>query len=331
MSPKLRAMIFLLCATTIWGFSYPIGKAGLEQLSPWAYAGLRFMFGTISLLPIALRRRRQPAPMAYSGNISPWLWLQGGCLCGVCLSIGGILQLYGMTQMPSSQVGFITTMYVSIVPILAFVTGYVPRLLLVIGLFLGLFGLYMLTGGVEGGTLGKSAAMVLAADVFWALQVVMTGRFAAKVNTWLFSLAQAMTSTILVLTMAYFTGNLPTLGVFFQTLPFTMWGILSVGVAYTCQTLGQRDMSPTSAALIFPLQAVIGAMAGVFLLGEYMSGRMALGAGIIIIGTLVAQFARESLPVTVDHKYWKVIRLIRWAVGLSIGGATLGVIIWALV
>lgn len=220
MSPKLRAMIFLLCATTIWGFSYPIGKAGLEQLSPWAYAGLRFMFGTISLLPIALRRRRQPAPMAYSGNISPWLWLQGGCLCGVCLSIGGILQLYGMTQMPSSQVGFITTMYVSIVPILAFVTGYVPRLLLVIGLFLGLFGLYMLTGGVEGGTLGKSAAMVLAADVFWALQVVMTGRFAAKVNTWLFSLAQAMTSTILVLTMAYFTGNLPTLGVFFQTLPF---------------------------------------------------------------------------------------------------------------
>lgn len=330
MSPKMRALIFLLCASLIWGCSYPIGKLALAELSPWAYAGLRFMFGTISLLPIALKRRRRPAPTAYTGNDSPWLWLWGGAVCGLCLSLGAVLQLYGMSRMPASQVGFITTLYVSMVPILAFVIGYLPRLLIVIGLSLGLLGLYLLTGGLEAGSFGKSAALVLAADVFWAMQVIITGRFAARVNTWLFTLSQAATSTILVLTLAFATGNMPGWSLFFQTLPFSMWGILSVGVAYTCQTIAQREISPTSAALVFPLQSVIGALAGVLLLGEYMNGRMVLGAGVIVGGCLVAQLAREASPVTIDHKYWKLILAARWAVGLTIGGGTAASLVWAL-
>ena len=322
--------MFLLCAALIWGFSYPIGKLALAELTPWSYAGLRFMFGTFSLLPIALKRRRQPAPMAYSGNVSPWLWLWGGALGGVCLSIGAILQLTGMTIMPASQVGFITTLYVSLVPVLAFVIGYVPRLLTVVGLSVGLVGLYLLTDGIDAGSLGKGAALVLAADVFWALQVIITGRFAARVNTWLFSLAQAMTSSILVLTLAFFTDKLPSWHIFLATLPYTMWGILSVGVAYTCQTLAQRDISSTSAALIFPLQSVIGATAGVFLMGEVMTREMVAGAAIIVCGTLVAQFARESAPVTMEHKHWKPILAVRWAVGLMIGCGTAGAMFWAL-
>lgn len=329
MSPKLRALLFLLCAALIWGFSYPIGKLALKELTPWAYAGLRFMFGTFSLLPIVLRRRRQPAPTAYAGNDSPWLWLWGGSMGGICLSIGAIMQLTAMSQMQASEVGFITTLYVSLVPVLAFVIGYMPRLLIIIGLSIGLVGLFLLTGGVGSGSLNlKGAALVLAADVFWALQVIVTGRFAGRVNTWLFSLAQAMTSSILVLTLAFFTNKLPTWHVFLSTLPFTMWGILSVGVAYTCQTLAQRDISSTSAALIFPLQSVIGATAGVFLMGEIMTTKMVAGAAIIVCGTLVAQFARESAPVTVEHKHWKSILAARWAVGLMVGFGTVGAMVW---
>lgn len=330
MSPKLRALLFLLFAALIWGFSYPIGKLALKELTPWAYAGLRFMFGTLSLLPIVLRRRRQPAPTAYAGNDSPRLWLWSGALGGVCLSIGAILQLTAMSRMQASEVGFITTLYVSLVPVLAFVIGYMPRLLVIVGLSIGLVGLALLTGGVNPGALGKNAALVLAADVFWALQVIITGRFAGRVNTWLFSLAQAMTSSILVLTLAFFTDNLPTWNVFLHTLPFTMWGILSVGVAYTCQTLAQRDISPTSAALIFPLQSVIGATAGVFLMGEVMTRNMIIGAAVIVIGTLVAQFARESAPVTMEHKHWKPILAARWGVGLLLGLGTAGAMAWAL-
>lgn len=329
MSPKIRALLFLLAASCIWGFSYPIGRAALEHLTPWAYGGLRFMFGALSLIPIALRKRLAPAPLAYTGNTSPRLWLWGGMLGGLCLSCGAVMQLYGLSQMPAGKVGFITTLYVSMVPVLVFVAGYMPRLLIVVGLSIGLFGLYLLTGGSSGG-FGRSEAMILVADVFWALQVIITGHFAARVNTWLFSLSQAMTCCFLVLGLGWLTGNLPGWSVFFQTLPYTMWGIMSVGVAYTCQAIAQREISPTSAALIFPLQSVIGAAAGAVFLGEHMSSRMIAGAGVIILGTVIAQFARESTPIDEASKYCRVIRWARFALGTAIGLATAAVFVWAL-
>lgn len=328
MSTKLRALMFLLIAAFIWGFSYPIGRAALEHLTPWAYGGFRFMFGALSLLPLALKRRRQTPPLAYTGNISPRLWLWSGMLGGLCLSCGSVMQLYGLSQLPASQVGFITTLYVSMVPVLAFVNGYLPRPLILVGLSIGLFGLYLLTGGGSG-EFGKSAALILVADVFWALQVVVTGHFASRVNTWLYSLAQAVTSCILVLSLAWFGDFLPTWSVFFQTLPYSMWGIFSVGVAYTCQTLAQRDISSTSAALVFPLQSVIGATAGVLFLGEVMSQRMVLGAAVIILGCIIAQFARDSSRLAPDHKYWSQLRLTRIALGAVIALSTAGALIWS--
>ena len=329
MSPKLRALMFLLIATFIWGFSYPIGRAALEHLSPWAYGGLRFMFGSLSLLPLALKQRRRPAPMAYSGNVSPHLWLWGGMLAGVCLSCGAVMQLQGLAVLPASQVGFITTLYVSLVPVLAFVIGYLPRMLIIAGLAVGLVGLYLLTGQ-DGGEMGKSAAMILVADVFWAMHVVVVGHFAARVNTWLFSLAQAMTSCFLVLTLAAICGYLPTWTVFFQTLPFTMWGILSVGVAYSCQAMAQKEIAPTTAALVFPLQSVIGAVAGVIFLGEHMDSRMVIGAAVIILGCVIAQFARESTRITPTDRYWKPMRLVRITLGAVIGLSTVGAFVWSL-
>lgn len=328
MSPKIRALIFLLVAAFIWGFSYPIGRAAMEYLSPWAYGGFRFLFGTLSLLPMALKRRRQPAPLAYTGNVSPHLWLWGGLLGGICLSLGAVMQLYGLSRLPAGQVGFMTTLYVSLVPVLAFVAGYLPRLLIVIGLGIGLCGLYLLTGEA-GGDFGKSAVIILVADVFWAAQVIITGRFAARVNTWLFSLSQAMTSCVLVLGLGWLGGQLPDWSVFVQTLPFTMWGIMSVGVAYTCQAMAQRNISSTSAALVFPLQSVIGAVAGVVFLGEHMTRRMILGAAVIVAGCITAQFARESSPVTPEHKYWKQLRYARIALGIFIGLVTASAFIWA--
>ena len=330
MSPKIRALMFLLLAAFIWGLSYPIGRAALEHLSPWAYGGLRYLFGTLSLLPLALRKRRSPAPLAYTGNISPYLWLWGGMLSGLCLSCGAVMQLYGLSQIPASKVGFITTLYVSMVPVLAFVAGYLPRMLIIVGLGVGLVGLYLLTGGSSGG-FGRSETMILVADVFWALQVIITGHFAARVNTWLFSLSQAMTGCFLVLGLAVVGGFMPGWSLFFKTLPYTMWGILSVGVAYTCQTIAQREISSTSAALVFPLQSVIGAAAGVFFLGEHMSPRMILGAAIIVLGCVIAQFARESTVIDPENKYYRPIRYARLSLGTVIGLATVGGFVWALV
>ncbi|MDR1921996.1 MAG: DMT family transporter [Candidatus Adiutrix sp.] len=328
MPPKMRAFIYLLIAAFIWGFSYPIGRMALEHLSPFAYGGLRYMFGSLALMPLAWRWRRRPAPMAYAGNDSPRLWLWGGLLSGLCLSVGAFLQLYGLAQSSAGKVAFITALYVSMVPILAFIAGQMPRLLVLAGLGVGLAGLYLLTGGAGG--FHKGEGLILAADVFWALQVLITGRLAARVNTWLFSLAQAMTGCAVTLILAVLTGNMPGWGLFLQTLPFTMWGILSVGLAYTCQTVAQRDVSSTSAALVLPLQSVIGSAAGALMLGEQMTAGMIVGALIIVAGCIIAQFAREPVLITGEHRLYRPILRLRVALSLFLGLGTAGLLIWAL-
>ena len=327
MSLKARAWALLAIPTLIWGLSYPISRVALDHLSPWAYTGLRFLFGALSLLPLALRQRRRPAPLAYTGKHSPRLWLWTGLLTGFLLSCGAVMQTYGLARLPSGQVGFLTAVYSSLVPVLALVIGFVPRLLVLVGMLVSFIGLFFLAGGVA--VFGPAGGLVMAANFFWAAQIVTAGYFAAKVNTWLYILAQNLSAGLLVTGLAAIGGFLPTWEVFWQTLPFTMWGILSAGVAYVCQTQAQKSVSSTTVAVISPLQIVIAAAAGVVFLGEVMTGRMIWGASIIILGSLIAQLAREAVPLTADHPYYRLINRLRLVLAAASVGVVASLLVWS--
>lgn len=329
MSVQIRAIIFLLTSTFIWGCTYAVARVALEQMQPLSYGALRFFFGALSLLPLALRRRHSPAPGAYASSDSPRLWLWAGLLGGLSLSLGTILQMYGLEQVPASEVGFLSTLYVSMVPLMAFVMGYIPRLLVVAGLTVSLAGVILLSGGGAG--FGRYQMLVLASDVFWALQVIITGHFALRVNTWLFSLAQAATGWLTLTLLAVLTDSLPSWPVFWHTLPYCLWGILSVGVAYSCQTMAQQHMSSTSAALLFPLQSVISAAVGVIFLGESLTGRALVGAAVIIAGCVIAQFAREAVKIDEKDQHCGALKWAQAAVALALGGCVIGSVIWFLV
>ncbi|MDR1921991.1 MAG: DMT family transporter [Candidatus Adiutrix sp.] len=322
---KIRALCLLLAATFIWGFSYPISLAALKEISPWALAGLRYMFGALSLAPLVLRRRA-PTPPPASGRLALWFW--GGLLSGCCLSCGAVMQLYGLARTPASQVGFMTSLYVSLVPVLAFIFDALPpRPAVLAGLAASLTGLYLLAGGsLEG--FGPPQSLILAADVFWALQVIITGRLALRDDANLFMLTQAATSAALTLSLTAMFGYWPSWPAFIHTLPFTMFGILSVGVGYICQTRAQRVLPPTSAALLFPLQSVMAAAAGVFFLGESMNQRMLWGAAAIILGCLIPQFAREPLQLTPGHPSYRAALVLRLALGASLALGTAGSLVW---
>jgi drug/metabolite transporter (DMT)-like permease len=330
MPPKIRAIMFLALASAIWGLSFPIGRYALEIISPMALASLRYLFGSLALLPLAWRWRRRPAVGSYFGADHRLLWLWAGFISGTFLTLGTALQLEGLAHSTAGKAGFLTTLYVSLVPVLAFVLGLIPRAMVWVGLSVGLVGLFLLTGGGaadEG--FAKSDGLLLAADVFWALQVLATGHYALRINAWLFSFAQAFVCCAQSLAWAVFTNAMPTWPEFIITLPTTAWGILSIGLAFSCQTIAQRDLAPTSAALIMPLQAVIGAIAGAVFLGEDMTSTMILGAGILMFGAFIAQFAKDPAAITREDKNWKPILILRAAVGLVIGGGGLGFIVWA--
>jgi drug/metabolite transporter (DMT)-like permease len=301
----------------------------LQDLSAPAFSGLRYLFGALSLLPMALRVRRRPAVLAYAGNLSPRLWLWAGFLVGLIISCGSLLQTYALTELPAGQVSFITSLYSSLVPVLALVVGFVPRPLVLAGLGVSLAGLYLLTGGGAAG--GPAAGLVMAANFFWAAQIVVAGYFVAKVNTWLFVFAQSVVAGLLMLAVSSVAGLLPTWEVFVKTLPFTMYGILSAGVAYLCQTMAQRDLSDTAVAVISPMQSVVAAVAGLVFLGEVMTGRMVLGAAVIVLGSLLAQAAKESVRLTPDHRHFEFLSRLRRILGVLCAATVLTLIVWAVV
>ena len=329
MTPKVRALILLVLATVIWGFSHPIAQVAMREIDVLAYGGLRNFFGALSLLPFALKQWRRPVPGAYTGNYFPYLWVWSGLLAGVCLCAGAVLQLYALVHLPTTQVGFITSLYVSMVPVLAFViSGYIPRFLVVFGLGLGVVGLYFLTGG-DSAPMDKRVGMVLIADLLFAFHILINGYFAPRVNTWLFSLSQATTCSAIFFVLAFFADQLPTSEVFWGTILFSMWGILSVGVAYSFQSMALKYLSPSLTAMVFPLQAVVSAAVGTYFLGEIMTSRMIVGGAIIIVGCVVAQFSRDSIQVTSEHKYWKPVNYLRLTVGGMVILGTVLIFIWS--
>jgi len=328
-SAKTKALLLLGLTVLIWGLSYPIGRLALRDLSPPAFSGLRFLFGALSFLPLAVRHRRRTSPLAYTGRHSPRLWLWGGFLNGFLLSCGTILQACAMAQLPAGQVSFITALYSSLVPVMALVMGFVPRPLVLAGLLVSLTGLYLLTGGAEAG-LGPAAGLAMAANFFWAAQIVASGYFVAKVNAWLLTLAQTIAAGLLMTGAAAAAGLMPTWEIFFKTLPYTMWGILSAGVAYLCQTIAQREISATTVAVISPLQCVVAALAGLIFLGEIMTARMVWGAAVIILGSLLAQAARDAVRLTPEHRHFEFWNRLRLVLGVLSAATVLGLLAWSI-
>jgi drug/metabolite transporter (DMT)-like permease len=317
-------------AIFIWGLSYPLSRLALQDLSPPAFSGLRFLFGALSLLPMAVRQRRRPALLAYTGNHSPRLWLWAGLFAGFLLSCGAILQTCALTKLPAGQVSFITSLYSSLVPVLALVMGFVPRPKVMAGLGISLVGLYFLTGAAAPG-LGPAAGLVMASNFFWATHIVVSGYFMTKVNAWLFTFGQILAAGLLMTGAAAALGLLPTWEIFVKTLPYTMWGILSAGVAYLCQAMAQRDLSATAVAVFSPLQCVIAALAGLVFLGEIMTGRMIWGAALIILGSLLAQAAREAVRLTPDHKHFRFWGRLRLFLGVFCAVTVLTLLGWAII
>jgi drug/metabolite transporter (DMT)-like permease len=325
-SDRTKAISLLGLAVLIWGLSYPVSRLALQELSAPAFSGLRFLFGSLSILPMAIQQRKSPASLAYTER-SPWLWLKVGLLVGLIISCGTIMQTYALTRLPAGQVSFITSLYCSLVPVMALIMGYVPRPLVLAGLGVSLAGLYLLTGG--GASLGPAAGLVMAANFFWSSQIVVSGYFVARVNTWLVTLAHTLAAGLLMTGAAAAFGLMPTWGVFFKTLPFTMWGILSVGVAYTCQTMAQRELSATAVAVILPMSSVVAALAGLVFLDEIMTGRMVWGAAVITLGSLLAQAARDAVRLTPEHRRYRFLNRLRLALAVLSVVTVLVLVIWA--
>ena len=286
-SKALKAELLLLVAAVIWGFAFAAQRVGMEYVGPFTYNGARFVLGALALLPLLwLGRRAASRPRARSKRAM----LGGGLLAGLVLFAGASLQQVGIVYTTAGKAGFVTGLYVVIVPLLGLLWGQRTPGMTWAGAVLAAVGLYLLTV-TDGFTLAEGDGLVLVGAFFWAAHVLLIGRLSGRyVEPVLLACLQFSVCAVLSLMVALATEPVTLQGLEAAALPILYGGLLSVGVAYTLQVVAQRDAPPAHAAIILSLETVFAVLAGWLWLNETLTERGLFGCGLMFAGMLLSQW-----------------------------------------
>ena len=285
----VKSDALLLTTAIIWGFAFVAQRIGMDFVGPFTFNGIRFAIGSLSLLPLVLISRGQPT--ATQRILPPVGWktiIFGGSALGLALFAGASLQQIGLVYTTAGKAGFITGLYVIIVPILGLVWRQQPKVGTWIGALLAAFGLYFLSV-TEQFTIELGDLLVLVGAFFWAAHVLIVGWLSPRINPLKLAFSQYLACSILSLITAVIVEDISMHSIFQAAIPILYGGLLSVGIAYTLQVVAQRDAHPAHAAILLSLEAVFAAIGGWLVLGEIISARGLFGCGLMLAGMLLSQ------------------------------------------
>lgn len=293
---RLRADLILLAVSLIWGLAFVVQRIAAAQIGVFLFTGMRFLVGAAVLIPLAIfsagrrgARNGEKSPLATTRPGISRRTLPGVVLLGLLMICGAAFQQAGLIYTTAGNAGFITGLYVVLIPIfLALFWKQRARPVIWVATLLAMVGLYFLS---TGGQLrfNKGDLLVLICAGFWSLHVIFLGNMVQKVNVLQLSIGQYLVcGTVgLVLGLVLEADTLPAMAEAWWVVAYT--GILSVGVGYTLQAAGQRVAPPADAAIILSLEAAFAALSGWIILGETLSMLQLLGCGIMMAGMLLAQ------------------------------------------
>lgn len=287
---KTRADVLLIVVAIIWGLAFVAQRMGMDHLGPFAFNAARFLLGALSLLPLLLFFKSSAPGDSFAGL------LKAGALAGIVLFLGATLQQAGLVYTTASNAGFITGLYIVLVPIFGLSIGERTRANTWAGALLGAVGLYMLSVS-EAFSVNPGDLLVLAGAGAWAIHVLLIGRLAPKHDNLRLAISQFLVCALLSaiaalileqdrLALENFTDAL---------IPIAYAGLLSVGVAYTLQVFAQKDAPASHAAIIMSLETVFAAIGGWLMLNEQLNSRELFGCGLMLAGMLLSQLPLHKL------------------------------------
>ena len=288
MNTALKADGVLLLAAVIWGGAFVAQRAAMGHIGPLTFNGLRFALGMLVLLPILYARRRRAATGDVRQRRVYWL---GGLVAGGILFVGATLQQVGIVSTTAGKAGFITGLYVVFVPILGLLVRQYAAPVTWLGAGLAGVGLYFLsiTAGFE---MNPGDALVLACAAVWAVHVLLIGWLAPQIDPLKLAALQFAVVAALSLAAAAWREQFDA-GIWAAAGAIAYAGVLSVGVAYTLQVVGQRAAPAAHAGLLMSFETVVAAISGAVLLNERLGGRELLGCALMLAGILVSQLRRQ--------------------------------------
>jgi drug/metabolite transporter (DMT)-like permease len=276
----------LLVTAAIWGFAFVAQRMGMDHVGPFTYNGVRFALGALTLAPLLLVGAASspavPMPMGVRGFICT-----GGAL-GAVLFVAASLQQVALVYTTAGKAGFITGLYVVVVPILGLFWGQRPSAGTWTGAGLAAAGLYLLSV-TESFRMEYGDVLVLVSALFWSLQVLMVAWLAPRTRPVRLALYQFSVCALLSLIVAAVFERIEWAAVTAAAMPILYGGVLSVGVAYTLQVVAQRDAHPAHASILMSLEAVFAAFGGWILLGETLNLRGLVGCTLMLAGMMLSQ------------------------------------------
>ena len=296
----LRGSLCCVLAALIWGVAFVAQVAGMDHVGPFTFLGLRCYLAAAVLAPLALRRRGEKT--AAPGNTRA-LW-GAGLLCGLCLYAASAFQQYGLQYTSAGKSGFITALYVVLVPLTRLLSGRRPSPLLWGCVGLAAAGLWLLcmTPGQSG--LNRGDLLTLICALIFTCHILLLDRFSPRFSSVQLSCIQFLAGGLVGTPIMLLTETLRWQDIAGAAIPILYAGVLSSGVAYTLQAFAQKNTDPTVASILLCLESVFSVLAGWLLLGQALSVRELAGCGVMFAAILLAQLpaAQKSSPASARHR-----------------------------
>lgn len=291
----LRQSLLLFLTAVIWGVAFVAQSAGMAYVGPFTYNGVRSILGGLVLLPciVLLDRVRGIAKESVNGIHQRNQLVMGGLCCGLILFAASSFQQLGIQYTSVGKAGFITAMYILLVPIMGLFIHKKVGLKVWIGVAFAVCGLYLLcmNGGLR---LEMGDALVLVCALIFSLHILVIDYFSPKVDGVRMACIQFWVCGILSMICSFLFESPQLNSILAAWKPVCYGGIMSCGVAYTLQIVGQKGMNPTVASLILSLESVVSVIAGFLILHQTMSRRELLGCCLMVVAIVLAQLPERS-------------------------------------
>ena len=302
---NLKNSLLLLLAAFIWGTAFVAQSVGMDHVGPFTFSFSRNIVGGLVLIPACFFLDKLKERSAHKKNLAPdpeedfelgWrnpsLW-KGGVVCGIALCIAANFQQVGLLYTTVGKSGFITALYIVLVPILGIFLKKRPRAIIWISVALAVIGLYLLC--MSGSfTLNTGDVLTLASALSFAVQILCIDHFAPKTDPVKLCCVEFFVCGILSGIVMLFTETVTLDALLKAAGPILYAGVLSSGVAYTLQAVGQKNLDPALASLLMSMESVFSVLAGWVVLGQALSAKELIGCILMFAAIILAQLPEKK-------------------------------------
>lgn len=294
MNKQLKGSIALLTATVIWGFAFIAQSVGMDLIGPFTFQMVRCLLAVALLVPLSFLLDLGKCSLRES--LAKWknpkLW-KASAACGVALFAASSLQQIGLVYTDAGKAGFITAMYIVLTPVVGLFRGNKVSKATVFSVGLAVVGLYLIScmGVTE---INKGDLFLMGCALCFAVQINCIDHFCEGLDGFRMNCIQALTVAVLSVSFVFLTETVDMGNLMACWGPLCFAGCLSMGVAYSLQIVGQKEMEPTAASLIMSLESVFAVLGGWWLLHERMSPTELLGCGLVFAAVVISQLPEKK-------------------------------------